>query len=71
MYTQTIGLGKWSCDIIIDAMHCVFLGVMSKTMVPYWFGVAHRSKPFNIRGKVQRDCIIGIIIYIPRKFSSS
>lgn len=37
---------------VIDAMHCVFLGVMSKQLLPFWFGVAHRTKPFNIRKRV-------------------
>ena len=38
--------------VVIDSMHCVFLGVIGKTLMTFWYGVAHRSKPFNIRRKV-------------------
>ena len=38
--------------IVIDAMHCIFLGVVSKTLIPFWFNVTHHSKPFSIRRKV-------------------
>ena len=38
--------------MVVDAMHCVFLGVMAKTMTTFWFGVSHRLKPFSVRRKV-------------------
>ena len=37
---------------MIDAVHCVFLGVVGKQLLPYWFGVVHRSKPCSIRNRV-------------------
>ena len=37
---------------VIDSMHCVFLGVMSKTLIPLWFNVGHRLEPYSIRRKV-------------------
>ena len=38
--------------IVIDAMHCVFLGVMAKTLIPLWCEPAHRLKGFSIRSQV-------------------
>ena len=40
--------------VVIDAMHCVFLGVVGKQLLPYWFGVVHRSKPCSIRNRVSQ-----------------
>lgn len=38
--------------VVVDAMHCVFLGVMAKTLIPLWCDTTHRFKPFSIRRKV-------------------
>ena len=38
--------------VVVDAMHCVFLGVMSKTLIPRWCEPAHRSEPYSIRRNV-------------------
>ena len=38
--------------VVVDAMHCVFLGVMAKTLIPLWCDTTHRFKPFSIRRNV-------------------
>ena len=38
--------------VVIDVMHCVFLGVVAKGLMNFWFNVAHRSAPYSIRRKV-------------------
>ena len=38
---------------VIDSMHCIFLGVMDKTLMTLWFDGKYRSKPFSIRNKVR------------------
>ena len=43
-----------SAGAVIDVMHCVFLGVIAKTLMKLWFDVSHRTAPFSIRQKVKR-----------------
>ena len=38
--------------VVIDVMHCVFLGVVGKTLMKYWLDTAYRTAPFSIRRKV-------------------
>ena len=38
--------------VVIDAMHCIFLGLMEKTLMGFWFGTSHRGSPYSIRTKV-------------------
>lgn len=38
----------------VDIMHCVFLGIMAKTLITFWFGVSHRLKPFSAWRKVHQ-----------------
>ena len=45
--------------VVIDAMHCVFLGVVRKQLLPYWFEVVHRLKPCSIRQTwLSQNCVI-------------
>lgn len=37
---------------VIDVMHCVFLGVIAKTLMSCWLDMKHRSSPYSIRRKV-------------------
>ena len=37
---------------VIDVMHCVFLGVIDKTLMTLWLDVKYRTAPFSIRKKV-------------------
>ena len=41
-----------STGAVIDVMHCVFLGVMDKTLMTLWLDSKHRTEPFSIRKKV-------------------
>lgn len=38
--------------VVVDVMHCVFLGVMEKTLMGFWFGSDYRGSPYNIKAKV-------------------
>ena len=38
--------------VVIDAMHCIFLGLMEKTLMGFWFGTSHRGSPYSIKTKV-------------------
>ena len=38
-----------------NVMHSVFLGVMAKTLMSFWFDAAHRSNAYSIRQKVTQD----------------
>ena len=42
---------KLPVGVVIDAMHCIFLGIVTNLMA-LWFGVGHRGKPYSIRNKV-------------------
>lgn len=35
--------------VVVDMMHCVFLGVIGKNLMKFWFGSAHHAKPFSLR----------------------
>ena len=37
---------------VIDVMHCVFLGVISKTLMGFWLDVRHGAAPYSLRRKV-------------------
>ena len=41
-----------STGVVIDVMHCVFLGLVEKTLMGFWFGASHRGSPYSIRRKV-------------------
>ena len=41
-----------STGVAVDAMHCVFSGVVEKTLMNFWFGTGHRGQPYNIKRKV-------------------
>ena len=41
-----------STGMVIDVMHCVFLGIMARLLMKFWFDVSHHSSPFSIRRKV-------------------
>lgn len=41
-----------SAGMVVDVMHCVFLGVIARTLMKLWFGVTHQAKPYSIRRKV-------------------
>lgn len=49
---------KLPTGVVIDVMHCIFLGVVNALMA-MWFGVGHRGKPFSIRNKVHIMCRCG------------
>lgn len=49
---------------VVDVMHCVFLGVVGKTLMNYWLDPAHRSKPFSIRKKVFYTYSLYEVIYV-------
>lgn len=38
-----------STGVVVDVMHCVFLGLVEKTLMGFWFGA---SFPYSIRTKV-------------------
>ena len=38
--------------VVIDVMHCVFLGVMEKSLMGFWFGASDRGSPYSIKSKV-------------------
>ena len=38
--------------VVIDVMHCVFLGLMEKSLMGFWFGASHRGSPYTIKSKV-------------------
>lgn len=38
--------------MVIDVMHCVYLGVIAKTLMGLWLNVEHRSAPYSIRRQV-------------------
>lgn len=38
--------------VVIDVMHCVFLGVIGKGLMKYWFSSGFHGKPFSLRRKV-------------------
>ncbi len=50
-----------STGMVIDVMHCVFLGVMAKTLMGFWFGTGNRTAPFSIRRKVNNCGCLGNI----------
>jgi hypothetical protein len=31
--------------VVVDVMHCVFLGVIEKTLMGFWFGSGRRGSP--------------------------
>ena len=37
---------------VIDVMHCVFLGIVAKSFMKYWFDPIHRLGAYSIKGKV-------------------
>ena len=37
---------------MIDVMHCVFLGIVAKSFMKYWFDPIHRLGAYSIKGKV-------------------
>ena len=39
--------------VVVDAMHCIFLGVMAKNLISLWCETTHRFKPFSIWRKVR------------------
>ena len=41
-----------STGVVVDVMHCVFLGLLEKTLMGFWFGASHRRSPYSIRTKV-------------------
>ena len=43
-----------SVGAVIDVMHCIFLGVMAKTLMGLWTDIAHCASPFSIRRKVKQ-----------------
>ena len=45
--------------VVIDVMCCVFLGVMEKSLMGFWFGVSHRGSPYSIKSKVIITITIG------------
>ena len=52
--------------VVIDVMHCVFLGVVAKTLMKYWLDTAHRTAPFSIRRKVDEHYSSGeLFIHSP------
>lgn len=57
-----------STGVVIDVMHCVFLGLLDKTLMNFGFGVSHSSSPFSIRKTVCKsnfmDDINMIYMYI-------
>ena len=66
MYTQVKGIKGASVlaahkhfdlskGAVIDVMHCVFLGVMEKNLLSFWFDIKHRSAPYSIRRKVNKS----------------
>lgn len=46
-----------SAGTVIDVMHCVYLGVMAKTLMGLWFGATGSGKEFSIRRKVHVYCV--------------
>ena len=44
--------------VVVDMMHCVFLGVIGKNLMKFWFGSAHHAKPFSLRRKVWWVCFV-------------
>ena len=45
--------------VVIDVMCCVFLGVMEKSLMGFWFGVSHCRSPYSIKSKVIITITIG------------
>ena len=44
--------------VVVDVMHCVFLGVISKTLLKFWLDVRYRAAPFSMRSKVSTQIYI-------------
>ena len=44
-----------SVGAVIDVTQSVFLGVMAKTPMSFWFDTAHGSNAYSIRQKVTQD----------------
>ena len=49
--------------VVIDMMHCVFLGVIGKSLMKFWFGSSHHAKPFSLRRKVWWICFFKTVLY--------
>ena len=49
--------------VVIDMMHCVFLGVIGKSLMKFWFGSSH-AKPFSLRRKVWWICFFKTVLSI-------
>ena len=50
-----------STGVVIDVMHCVFLGLVEKTLMGFWFGASRRGYPYSIRTKVTSIIVCRIL----------
>ena len=50
--------------VVVDIMHCVYLGVLAKTLMGLWLNVEHHSAPYSIRRQVNGNVHSELYVYV-------